>query len=75
MFKYRCHYLADSKDPDYKTYESETELKVGDVIELHFFHCITAIHVQKTGVRLDLSKSAQDPEEAVLLAKQLEHLR
>lgn len=76
MFKYRLHYLSDMDDACERHYESEFPVKIGDVIKPGdgFYYCVVKEHKQKTGVRLDLSKSAQDTEEAVLLAQQYGHL-
>ena len=76
MFEYRIHYLADCDDANWKKYSSEAQLKIGDIIELAcgLYHVVCAIKPQKTGTRIDVSKSAQDPEEALLLAQQHEHI-
>ncbi|MBU0538384.1 MAG: hypothetical protein KKG00_00535 [Bacteroidetes bacterium] len=76
MFEYRIHYLADCDDANWKKYSSEVQLNVGDIIELAcgLHHVVCAIKPQKTGIRIDVSKSAQDPEEALLLAQQYEHI-
>jgi len=73
VYKYNLRYLADGKDPDFTKYESSTPINVGDVIECHYFHCVVEIKEQSRGVRLALSKSAHDPEEAMLLASQYGH--
>lgn len=74
--KYRLHYLADCDDACPKTYETPDPIRIGSVIEPGdgFYYCIVKVTEQKTGVRLDLSKSAQSPEEAELLARQYGHL-
>ncbi len=71
MYKYRLHYLRDGDDGNWKTYESEEEVSIGDVLQLAcgFYHCVIKITKQKTGVRLDVSQSAQSPDEAVESAK------
>ena len=76
MYEYRIHYLADSDDANWKKYQSNHPLKVGEVIELSLGlqHVVCAIKQQKTGVRIDVSKSAQDREEAILLAQQYGHI-
>ncbi|AKX52508.1 hypothetical protein [Thiopseudomonas alkaliphila] len=76
MLEYRVHYLADCDDANWKKYKSANPLKVGDIIELAcgFHHVVCAIKAQKTGTRIDVSKSAQDPEEALLLAQQYKHI-
>lgn len=76
MFEYRVHYLADGDDANWKKYSSETQLLVGDIIKLAcgFYHVVCAIKPQKTGTRIDVSKSAQDREEALLLARQYAHI-
>lgn len=62
-------------DGDDKKYSSDTELKVGDLIQLSsaFFHVVCKITQQKTGIRIDISKSSQSKEEAFLLAEQYGH--
>lgn len=76
MYEYRIHYLADSDDANWKEYQSSQQLVVGDVIELAcgFHHVVCAIKPQKTGTRIDVSKSAQNREEATLLAQQYGHI-
>lgn len=76
MYEYRVHYLADCDDDNWKKYQSDQPLKIGDVIELSLGlqHVVCAIKQQKTGVRIDVSKSAQDCEEAILLARQYGHI-
>jgi hypothetical protein len=75
-FKYRLYYLADGDDMNDKTYSSDTAVKVRDIIQLGcgFYYMIIDIKQQKSGTRLDLSKSAQDEEECELLAKQYEFI-
>ena len=75
MHKYRIKYLSDNDSANWKTYETEKPVKIGDTIRLAcgFYHLITAIHDQKTGVQLVVSKSAETPQEALLVAKQLGH--
>jgi hypothetical protein len=75
MYEYRLHYLADNDSANWKKYTSESPVRVGDAIQLAcgFYHCVTDIKEQKTGVRLDLSKAGQGAEEAMLLARQLGH--
>lgn len=77
MYKYRIHYLADMDDANWKTYESNEEVKVGDVLELAcgLFHMVVAIRKQKTGTRIDVSRSSQDPEEARSIAVTLGHYK
>lgn len=72
MYEYRIHYLADMDDANWKKYESGSELHVGDVIQLAcgFYHVVCDIKQQKTGVRIDVSKSSQSEDEALLVAHQ-----
>lgn len=72
MYTYRLRYLVDSGIGDPKTYQSETPVSVGDVIDLGFYHCVYRIRTLKSGVFLDLAESDQSPEEAMLLAEDLE---
>lgn len=74
MFLYRLHFLADIENSQ-KKFKSEKPIKKGDVIELDngLFHFVSVIREQETGIRLDLSQSAQDEKEAILLAEQLGH--
>jgi len=73
--KYRLHYLADADDMNWKTYESETPVQVGDVIQLScgYYHQETEALQQKTGIRLEVSKSCQSVEEAIMVREQLGH--
>ena len=75
MYKYRLYYLCGEGDMTPKTYTSTNPVQVADVIELEngFYHQVTQVLQQKTGVRLALSKSAQSADEAELLREQLEH--
>jgi len=72
MYEYRLNYLYSEGDMNTKKYQSTTPVNVGDVIypDEYYYHQVTQIHQQKTGVLLDLSKSAQSPEEAILLREQ-----
>jgi len=74
--EYRLHYRADADDANQPTYETDQEITVGQVIELEdgFHYCVIGVHEFPDGGCLDLSKSAQSPEEARLLAEQHEHL-
>lgn len=75
-YRYRLHYLADHDDGDPRHYESAAAVRPGQVIRLPetgYFHQVTRLHEQKTGTRLDLSKSAQSEREARLLAAQYGH--
>lgn len=63
MIKYRLHYLADMDDAMPKVYVSEQPVRVGDVIRPgSYYHRVEKIREQKTGTRLDLSKSALTEE-------------
>lgn len=75
MYNYRLYYLSDGDDSNPKKYISDTKISIGEVLFLEngCYHCVVAIKEQKTGVRLDLSKSAQSSAEAILLAKQYGH--
>lgn len=76
MTTYRIHYLADHDDADPRHYRTEFSVKAGDVLRLPEtgnYHRAIRLHTQKTGVRIDLSKSAQSPAEAILLSVQLGH--
>ena len=76
MYSYRLHYLADHDDGDPTKYESSVPVRPGDVIQLPstgYFHQVIRLLQQKTGTRLDLSKSAQSEAEARLLAMQYGH--
>ncbi len=76
MNTYRLHYLADSDDMNDRTYSCDAQVSVGDILQLGcgFYYMVIDIKQQKTGVRLDLSKSAQSAEECELLAKQYEYI-
>ena len=76
MHQYKIHYLADQDDGDPKFFTRASPLQVGEVIELpetSFFHVVVRFHSLKTCTRVDLSKSAQNPQEAIDLAKQMRH--
>ena len=76
MYKYRLYYLSDHDDGDPKIYESSSPIALGDIIRLPetgYFHQAVRLLPQKTGTRLDLSKSAQSESEARLLAEQYGH--
>lgn len=73
---YRLHYLADMDDGDPRRYVSEHPVKAGQVLQLPetgYFHLVVRLLAQKTGTRLDLSKSAHSEQEARLLAAQYKH--
>lgn len=75
-YRYRLHYLADHDDGDPGTYVSPTPVVPGQVLRLPetgLYHQAIRLRTQKTGTRLDLSKSAQSPAEAELLAVQHGH--
>ncbi|WP_421173900.1 hypothetical protein [Aeromonas enteropelogenes] len=76
MFNYRLYYLADSDDMNEKKYSSENEVEIGDIIQLDcgFYYMVINVKQQKTGICLELSKSAQDEKECELLAKQYEFI-
>lgn len=72
MFDYRLHYLRDNQDSNIKNYHSDTPASAGDVIEPgdgNYYYVISH-QALKTGIRLTLSKSAESPQEAILLATQ-----
>ncbi len=70
---YSLYYEFDADQGSQPTYESEQPVVAGDVIRLGdgFWYEVTQVLQQRTRVRLSLSKSAQSPEEARLLASQL----
>jgi hypothetical protein len=70
MYKYRLNYLDGEGDGHEKTYESINPVKVGDVIQLDDYHQVIQVLKQKTGIRLDLSKSGQSAQETVLIREQ-----
>ena len=72
MKKFRLKFASDFDDSNPKHYFTEQEPNVGETIlvENGFHHCIYNKVIQKTGVRLDLAKSATSPAEATLLAEQ-----
>lgn len=76
MYSYRLHYLADQDDADPRQYTSAQPVNPGDVLQLPetgMFHLVVRHQVQKTGTRLDLSKSATNESDARLLAAQYKH--
>ena len=74
MHKYRLYYLSDADDANWKKCATNYAVEIGDVLELScgFYHVVCAITQQKTGIRLDLSKSCQSADEAWLVAGQLD---
>ena len=74
MHEYRLHYLADGDDANWKKCGTDKAVEIGDVLQLScgFYHVVCRITEQKTGIRLDLSHSCQSPDEAWLVAEQLE---
>lgn len=72
MKKYRLKFASDFDDSNPKYYIAENEPNIGDTILVDngFHHCIYNKVNQKTGVRLDLAKSATSPAEAMILAEQ-----
>lgn len=73
MFQYRLHYLADMDDANWKRIGAQESINVGDILRLscNYYHVTCAVIKQKTGYRLDLSKSCQTADEAMLVAKQM----
>lgn len=71
-YSYRLHFTRDGDDGRPRTYVSDVPVQVGDVLELGlcFWNVVTKITPQETGVRLDLAKSEQTREEAILAARQ-----
>ena len=75
-YRYRLYYLADHDDGDPRFFESAVAVNPGQVIRLPetgYYHQAIRLREQKTGTRLDLSKSAQSEREARLLAVQYGH--
>jgi len=75
-FHYRLRYLADHDDADPRYYESADAVTPGQVLRLPKtgnYHQAIRLQQQKTGTRLELSKSAQSEREAKLLAMQYGH--
>lgn len=76
-YTYKLKYLADGDDMDPKKLVTTRPCFAGDVIRAHgdwgFFHLVARVRVLKTGTQLVLSKSAQDAQEARLVAVQLGH--
>ena len=72
MPKYRLYYLHDNQDSNIEHFPSDTPINAGDVIEPgdgNFYYVVSRQQL-KTGIRLTLSKSAESPQEAMLLATQ-----
>lgn len=74
MHKYRLYYLSDGDDANWRKCGTKDPVEIGDVLQLScdFYHVVCDITQQKTGIRLDVSKSCQSPDEAWLVAEQLE---
>lgn len=75
MFQYRLRYLADMDDANWKKIGAQVSIEVGDILRLscNYYHVTCAVIEQKTGYRLDVSKSCQTADEAILVAKQMGH--
>ena len=74
--RYRLHYLADGDDMDPTFFVSARPVQPGEAIELPetgYFHWVCRLRPQKTGTRLDLSKSASSAQEALALAIDYQH--
>lgn len=76
VHKYKLKYRADNDDMDPKTHISEKVINKGDIIEIDSgnFHYVSQRRSLQRGEQLELSKSAQDLDEAYLLAEQYGHL-
>ncbi len=74
--EYKFHYLADSDDANWKKYQSKEPVEVGQIIQLacDYYHMIIAIKQQKTGIRIDVSKSSESKDDCILLAQQYEYI-
>ncbi len=72
---YTLHTPHDFDDSTPTTYTSKTPVGVGDVIRVDngFWHVILSAEPTFAGTVLELSQSAQSPQEARLLAQQLRH--
>lgn len=75
MFKYRVRCTAEKLEKEFRQYESKERIHIGDVIELHFFHCVVDVQNQKSGDLLVVAEGSLDAEEAALLAEQSEYRR
>ncbi len=75
MYRYRLKYLAEQDDGNSKTYQSDAPVAVGDVIKPSHgdYHYVVRIRPLDKDICLDLSKSATNIEDALLLAKQHGH--
>lgn len=74
--RYKLYYLADNDDGDPKYYTSPHPVKPGDVIKLpetQLYHRAIRCRPLKINTRLELSKSAQSAQEAMLLSQQYGH--
>ena len=72
MNNYRLYYLRDNQDSNIKNYPSDTPVNAGDVIEPgdgNYYYVISR-QALNTCIRITLSKSAESPQEAILLATQ-----
>jgi predicted RNase H-related nuclease YkuK (DUF458 family) len=72
MNRYKLYYLSDCDDANWPRCETETEVEVGDILRLScgFYHVVCAKKQLKKEIRLDVSKSCQSQEEALLVAEQ-----
>ena len=72
MPQYKLYYLSDCDDANWLRCDTEAEVEIGDILRLScgFFHVVCAMKQLKKEIRLDVSKSCQSPEEALLVAEQ-----
>lgn len=72
MIHYYLDYLRDNDDAQTDKYHSEVEVNAGDVIHVdeHFYHFVAKVTQLRDFQILHISKSAQSPDEAKLLAQQ-----
>lgn len=72
MKTYLLSYFADGDDSCPTTFQSTTEVLIGDVILVgnDMYHCVYGRTIEPKGVTLDLAQSATCPVEARLIAEQ-----
>lgn len=76
MPRYKLRFEADNDDSNPTHHTTDHPLEQGDVLLLEngMHHCVVGLKTGRRDVVAILSKSAQDPEEALLLARQYGHL-
>lgn len=72
MYQYKLYYLSDGDDANWSRCKTKQEVEIGDILHLAcgFYHVVCGLKQLKSEIRLDVSKSCQSAEEALLVAEQ-----